>query len=170
MEPINMILSRRSIRKFTKDPVPDDTITNLLLAAMSAPSAGNEQPWHFIVIRDINILNKIPDIHPYSEMVVETPVSIMVCGEPAKETYKGFWPLDCSAATQNILLAAHASGLGSVWLGVYPLKDRIKGLQKLLGIPKSIIPFSILPIGFPAESKPPAGRYDASRVHYDSWI
>ena len=163
------ILSRRSIRKYTKESVSDEIVKELLTAAMSAPSALNEQPWHFIVIRNRQILDEIPKIQPYSKMLRDAPVAVVVCGDLNLEKAKGFWILDCSAATQNILIAAQAKGLGTVWLGFYPRDDRIKGLQELLDIPEHIIPFSVIPIGYPAEQKPPANRYNESRIHYDRW-
>ena len=163
------ILSRRSIRKYTKELVSDEIIKDLLKAAMSAPSAVNEQPWHFIVIKDRQILDEIPKIQPYSKMLRDAPVAVVVCGDLKLEKAKGFWVLDCSAATQNILIAAQAKGLGAVWLGFYPREDRIKPLQKLLGIPEHVIPFSVIPIGYPAEQKPPANRYNESRIHFNRW-
>ena len=169
MDVIQTILSRRSIRKYTSQPVPQELIDELLKAAMSAPSAGNEQPWHFVVIRDRKVLNEIPKSHPYSKMLKEASAAILVCGDLEEERHKGFWIQDCSAATQNILIAAHAKGLGAVWLGVYPREERIDGLRKLLGIPEHVMPLSLISIGYPAEQKPPADRYDTSRIHNDRW-
>lgn len=169
MDAMEAILSRRSIRRYTKDPVPDEIIRELLEAAMSAPSAGNEQPWHFVVIKDRKILDEIPKFHPYSAMLREAPLAILICGDESLQKYKGYWVQDCSAATENLLIAVHAKGLGGVWLGVYPVEERIIGLRKLLGIPDNVIPFSLVSIGYPAEQKPRANRYDQSRVHYDKW-
>ena len=169
MEAMEAILSRRSIRKYTDQPISDETIQELLAAAMSAPSAGNEQPWHFVVIKDRKILNEIPNLHPHSGMLKDAPVAIMVCGDLDLQKYEGYWVQDCSAATQNLLVAAQAKGLGGVWLGVYPIEDRVAGLRKMLGMPDNVVPFSLLSIGYPAEEKPPGDRYDASRVHSDQW-
>lgn len=169
MDGLQAVLSRRSIRRYEARPVDDELVRDLLRAAMSAPSAGNEQPWHFVVIRDRGLLDAIPEIHPYSLMLRESPAAVLVCGDTTLEKNKGFWVQDCSAATENILVAATALGLGTVWLGVYPREDRVRGLRKLLGIPEHVIPFSIIPIGYPAERKPPADRYADSRVHYDRW-
>jgi len=163
------ILFRRSIRKYTSQPVSQEVIKELLQAAMSAPSAGNEQPWHFIVIDDRQILNEIPKYHPYSKMLKEAPVAILVAGDVNLEKYKGFWVQDCSAATQNILIAAQAKGLGAVWLGIYPLEDRVKAIRQLLGIPENVIPLSLVSIGYPAEQKPPANRFNPARIHYNRW-
>ena len=136
---------------------------------MSAPSAGNEQPWHFVVIKERESLDEIPTFHPYSQMLRHAPMAILVCGDETLEKYQGYWVQDCSAATQNILLAAQAKGLGAVWLGVYPIKDRVIGLRKLLGIPEHVTPFSLISIGYPAEQKPRSERYDISRVHHNRW-
>ena len=169
MDAVEAILSRRSIRKYTSQPVPHELVEDLLKAAMSAPSAGNEQPWHFVVIRDRETLNEIPKFHEYSRMLEEAPVAVLVCGDLKEQRHEGFWIQDCSAAAQNILVAAHAKGLGAVWLGIYPIQKRIKGLRKLLGIPEHVIPLSLISIGYPAEQKPAADRYDASRIHNDHW-
>ncbi|ADG81954.1 nitroreductase [Thermincola ferriacetica] len=163
------IFSRRSIRKYTGDAVPDDTVKDLLRAAMSAPSAGNERPWHFIVIKDRQILTQVPEFHPYAHMLKEAPLAILVCGDEQLEKFKGYWVQDCAAATENILIAVQAKGLGAVWLGIYPVEERMTGLRKLLNIPDNIIPFSLVSIGYPAEEKPPVERYDETRVHYDRW-
>lgn len=169
MDAMQAILTRRSIRRYTKENVSDEIVKELLEAAMSSPSAGNEQPWHFVVIRDRKILDEIPNIHPYSGMLREAPLAILICGDESLQKYKGYWVQDCSAATENLLIAINAKGLGGVWLGVYPVEDRVIGIRKLLNMPDNIIPFSLISIGYPAEQKPPANRYDSSRIHYDRW-
>ena len=169
MDAIEAILSRRSIRCYTPQPVPEAVIKQLLEAAMSAPSAGNEQPWQFVVITDRRTLDEIPGFHPYAEMVKEASVAILVCGDLRLEKYKDHWVQDCSAATQNLLLAAHANGLGAVWVGIYPTEDRILRMRKLLGLPRHVIPLCLVPLGHPAERAPRAERYDASRVHQNGW-
>ena len=169
MDAMDAILSRRSIRRYTTQSVSDEVIKELLEAAMSAPSAGNEQPWHFSVINERQILNEIPEIHPHSGMLRDAPVAILVCGDETLQKYQGYWVQDCSAATENILIAAQAKGLGGVWLGVYPIADRVTGIRKLLGIPEHVIPFSLISIGYPAEQKPRSDRYDASRIHHNKW-
>ncbi len=169
MEAVEAIFSRRSIRKYTKDPVPEKLIGELLKAAMSAPSANNEQPWHFVVIQDRKILNEIPRSHPYSSMLREAPLAIVVCVALELAGDEAWWEQDCSAATENILIAAQAKGLGAVWLGVYPRDERVKGIQNLLGLPKNVIPLCVVAIGYPAEEKAPENRYQASRIHYNRW-
>lgn len=169
MDALEAIYSRRSIRRYTGEPVPDEIIQELLKAAMSAPSAGNEQPWEFVVITEREILTVIPSIHPYSQMLNEAPAAILVCGNEQREKYRGYWVQDCSAAMENILIAARALGLGSVWLGVYPVEERVTGMRRLLGIPEHITPFSLVSLGFPAEEKPPSDRYDNARVYFNQW-
>jgi len=166
---MEFILSRRSIRAYTPEPVSDETVKEILTAAMAAPSAGNQQPWHFVVINDRQLLDDVPKFHPHSKMITQASVAVAVCGDLNIETHKGMWILDCSAATQNLLLAAHAMGLGAVWLGIYPREGRMEGLRKLLHLPEHIIPLSLVPIGFPAERKPPSERFQKSRIHYNGW-
>jgi nitroreductase len=169
VDAIEAILSRRSIRRYNPQPVPEGVVKQLLEAAMSAPSAGNERPWQFVVITDRRTLDEIPGFHPYAEMVKEASVAILVCGDLRLEKYKDHWVQDCSAATQNLLLAAHAKGLGAVWVGIYPTEDRILRMRKLLGLPRHVVPLCLVPVGHPAERVPHEERYDASRVHQDRW-
>lgn len=166
---MHTIFARRSIRKYNQQVISEEMIEKLLRAGMAAPSAGNEQPWHFIVIKDKKILNEIPKFHPYSQMLKETDCAIVVCGDRSLEKFKGFWVQDCSAATQNILLMAEELGLGAVWLGIYPIEDRVKSLKELLGLPEHVTPLSIIPVGYPAESKEPANRFDQTRIHRERW-
>ncbi|MGV7928946.1 MAG: nitroreductase family protein [Spirochaetota bacterium] len=169
MDTFESILTRRSIRRYTGETIGAEPIRMILEAGMAAPSAGNQQPWHFIVLDDRALLDAVPEHHPHSSMIREAPVAILVCGDIAIEKHQGYWVQDCAAATENMLLAVTALGLGAVWLGVYPREDRVRGLKGLLGLPDNIIPFSLIPIGRPAEEKPPAGRYDPSRVHFNRW-
>ena len=169
MEALEAILTRRSIRTYKDEPVSDETIGTLLQAAMASPSAGNQQPWAFVVIRDRAVLDTIPAVHPYAPMAAGAPLAIVVCGDPSREKYKDFWVQDCAASTQNLLLAAHASGLGAVWCGVHPAEERVTAMRELLGLPAHVIPLSLVVLGIPEEAKGPADRFDASRVHYDRW-
>ncbi|MEW6696430.1 MAG: nitroreductase family protein [Bacillota bacterium] len=166
---MDLIMSRKSIRIYSSQPVADEVIKDLLKAAMSAPSAGNQQPWHFIVISDREILDAIPNFHPYSYMLGGAKVTILVCGDERLEIIKGYWVQDCSAATQNILIEAHAKGLGAVWLGIYPIKERIEGFRKLLNLPEQVVPLSLIPIGYPEEQVEVADQYKEDRVHYNRW-
>jgi nitroreductase len=169
METSEAILTRRSIRKYTDRSVPDELVSRLLKAAMAAPSAGNEQAWQFIVIRDRVLLDAIPKFHPYSAMLRYASVAILICGDLSLEKFKGCWVQDCSAATQNLLLAATATGLGAVWTAVYPMEDRVAGMRQLLNLPDHVIPLSLVPIGYPAEQPAKADRFNAERVHKDRW-
>ena len=169
MDALQTIFTRRSIRYFRGDPVPERMVQTLLEAAMQAPSAGNQQPWHFIVIAERGLLDSIPRFHPYAQMCLSAPLAILVCGDVTNLRHEGLWPQDCAAATQNMLLAAHALGLGAVWVGVFPREDRMQALTSLLNLPPHIVPFSLVPFGFPGEEKPPAPRFDAARVHHNRW-
>jgi len=170
MEALEAILSRRSIRSYTAEQVPDQVVEELLEAAMSAPSAHNKQPWHFILIDDRKILDEISRIHPWASMLRKAPLAILVCGDLQVDNGLGFWVLDCAAATQNILLAAHAKGLGAVWVGIYPVEERsATAIRKMTGIPEHIAPLSLIPLGYPAEGKSGANRYNADKVHRNKW-
>ena len=163
------VLSRRSIREYKDQPVSDETVHTLLKAAMVAPSAGDERPWHFVVIHDRQIKEKIPEILRFAPMAPDAPVAILVCGDENLQKHHGFWVQDCAAATEYILIEAQQLGLGAVWLGVYPVEGRVQGFRRLLDIPEHVIPFALVLVGHPAEHKKPADRYDDSRVHTNGW-
>jgi nitroreductase len=169
MDALKMIMARRSIRSYSNLPVSEEAVETLLRAAMCAPSAGNQQPWHFVVIRDRAVMERIMEVHPYAKMLAEAPVAILVCGDTDLEDLKDYWVQDCSAATENILLAATAMGLGSVWLGIYPRHERVEEIRKIVGLPHNITPLSLVPVGYPNESKPPHHRYEEERVHKERW-
>ncbi|NOZ60354.1 MAG: nitroreductase family protein [Calditrichaeota bacterium] len=163
------ILTRRSIRKFKKTPISEDIIEQVLRAAMAAPSAGNCQPWHFVVLRDHAVMDKIPEFHPHSKMLLQAAAAIVVCWDKNSELADGYGIQDASAATENILLAAHSLGLGAVWLGIFPRQHRVEKLKKLLNLPEHIIPLGVVAIGHPDEKKPPANRFDPQKVHFEKW-
>lgn len=169
MDALECILTRRSIRKFTAEPVEQGKIDLALQAAMSAPSAGNSQPWHFVLITDRALLDAVPGFHPYAAMARQAQAGVLVCAEPALEKYPGYWPIDCAAATQNLLLALHAQGLGAVWVGVWPEKDRVENFRKLLGIPEGVVPHSFVPVGRPDMPSYEAARFKPERIHTDGW-
>jgi len=169
MEVLEAIHTRRSVRKFLSTPVPDDLINKILAAAMMAPSAGNQQPWQFVIIRKREILDVIPNFHPYSEMVRHAPLAILVCGDLSLERFKGYWPFDCSAAIENLLLAAHGLGLGAVWTAAYPEETRIEGFRKLLDLPSEVVPLALIPVGYPEQSLEKVIRFNRTRIHYDGW-
>jgi nitroreductase len=169
MELMEAIHTRRSIRKFEQRPVPDELVKEILAAAMSAPSAGNQQPWHFVVITDRDILAKTPAINPYAAMAREAPLAILIGADLALEKYPGYWVQDCSAAVQNMLLAAHGKGLGAVWTGIYPLPDRVEGFKKLCNLPEKVIPLALVVMGYPAQTLKPENRFRPDRIHRNTW-
>jgi nitroreductase len=167
-ELVHTIFARRSIRKYTSEPVNEEEIKTLLQAAMAAPSAGNRKPWHFIVVRDRQTLNALAEALPYGKMLFNAPLCIAVCGD--KSVSESWWVQDCSAATENLLLAATALGLGAVWLGVFPREDRVNTISGVLKIPKNLLPLNLISIGHPAEAKEPRTQYDETRVHHEHWM
>ena len=166
-ELIKTIFARRSIREYTTEQVKESAVKAMLEAAMAAPSASNRKPWHFIVVTDRQTLDKLAQAHPYGKMLLEAPLCVAVCGDSTISPR--FWVQDWSAATENLLLATAALGLGAVWLGVYPREDRIGPIRKVLRIPDNIVPLNLVPIGHPAEEKEPRTQYDERRVHRDHW-
>jgi nitroreductase len=170
MDAIEAIFTRRSIRKYLDKPVPVELVEKLLAAAMQAPSARNQQPWRFVVIDDRAILDEIPGFMPNAAMIAGAPLGILVCGDLALEKSSGYWVVDCSAAAQNILLAAHALGLGAVWTGVYPREKRMEGLRQLIGLPENVMAHSLVVIGYPAEQVQPADRFLPDRIRRNRWF
>lgn len=168
-EAIKNIMTRRSIRKYTGQSVEKEKIKILLKAAMSAPSAGNQQPWDFIVITQKEIIKKVRQASPHAGPLKDAPLCIIVCVDLQKERYPGNWVLDCSAATENILLAAHAIGLGAVWLGAYPEQDRMEYISRIFNLQENIKPMAVISIGYPAEKKCPADRFTDTNVHWGKW-
>lgn len=167
---IKVITSRRSIRRFVYDKkVKDEEIEAILRCAMSAPSAGNQQPWHFVVVKDRATLDKIPDIHPHAMMCLEAPLAILICADLSSEKHKGFWVQDCSAACENMLLGIHSIGLGAVWVGIYPNQMRVRDFKELFSLPEHIIPFCLVPLGYPNEERVPENRFKEERIHFESW-
>lgn len=169
MEALEAIRSRRSIRKYTDEPVSDDLIREILDAAMMAPSAGNAQPWQFVVLTDRAVLDSMADLHPYIKMVKQAQAGILVCGDLSKEKYSGYWVQDCSAAMQNLLLAAHALGLGAVWTGIYPMEDRVSAVRAKFDLPGHIVPLGFTPIGWPDQAPTVDSRFREDRVHYNTY-
>jgi nitroreductase len=169
METLEAIGTRRSVRAYTDQPVPQEVIERLLSAAMQAPSACNQQPWHFVVVNERGQLDALADVLPFGKMLKHGPLAIIVCADVPSEVCPGYWVQDCSAATQNLLLAAHSLGLGAVWIGVYPVSERVAALQAVLGLPEQVVPLCTVAIGHPAEQPAPVNRYRAERVHMQQW-
>lgn len=167
MDALEVIFTRRSIRRYTSEAVTDEELKTLLEAGMNAPSANNRQPARYIVVDDRAKLNAIMEVHPYSRMLAEAPMAIVVCGDT--EVSSSYWQQDCAAATENILLAARALGLGSVWMGVYPNEDRTAAVIALFGMPDTVKPMCIIAVGHPAEQKGRVDRYDEGKIHNNVW-
>lgn len=163
------ILLRNSVRKFKDIYIDDETIDKILHAAMQAPSAGNSQPWDFIVIRNNEILKAVQKYHPYANALSSCSAAILVCGNLSKERFKGYWVMDCSASCENILIAAQSLGLGAVWLGIYPEDDRIIKTKELFNLPEYVIPLAIIPVGVPFEKRAVKSRYNKNNIHYEIW-
>lgn len=164
---VQTIFARRSIRKYTGEPVSEEAIETLLKAAMAAPSASNRKPWQFIVVTKRETLDALAKAHRHGKMLFEAPLCIAVCGDLTE--MERFWVQDCSAATENLLLAATALGLGAVWLGVYPRDERVTAVRRILALPDRITPLSLTSIGHPAEEKEPRTQYNEARVHWEQW-
>lgn len=163
---LETIAQRRSVRRYTDRKVSGDTIDMLLRAAMSAPSSKDRRPWQFIVVDDRAALDTLGARLPFASMLAHVPQALVVCGDSAVSES---WFLDCSAATQNFLLAAQATGLAAVWTGVYPNADRIVTVQDVLGLPENIMPLAVVPFGYGDGLEQPKDKYDASRIHYNKW-
>ena len=161
-----VIFSRRSIRAYTDEPVSEADLQSLLEAGMAAPSASNRKPWHFVLVTERDTLRALAAAHPYGKMLARSSAAIAVCGDPGVSTW---WVQDCCAATENVLIAAAALGLGSVWLGCHGNPDREHAIRGILGIPETIGVLSLLPIGHPAEEKEARTQYDARRVRWGRW-
>ncbi|HEY3414971.1 MAG TPA: nitroreductase family protein [Armatimonadota bacterium] len=169
LETLKAIKTRRSIRQYESRPVPAGLVTQLLAAAMQAPSACNQQPWEFVVIDDRAILDAIPTYHANAEMCLQAPLAILVCADTRALKAVDHWIEDCSAATQNLLLAAHDAGLGAVWTAVRADPAREAAFQRTLNLPAGITPLALVPIGYPAEIKEPEDRFLPGRVHHNRW-
>ena len=169
MDLFDAMITRRSIRRYSGEPVSRDEIQTVLHAAMYAPSANNQQPWHFLVVDDDEIKNQIAQIHPYAKMVKEAAYAVVICGDETRELSKGYWAVDCAASTQNLLLAAHGIGLGAVWCGVHPREERKTEMKKLFNLLDHIQPFAVVAIGKPAEEKPVPERFKPERIHWNAW-
>jgi len=163
---IDLIKRRRSIRQYTSEDVSEEHVRLLLEAAMAAPSGSALDPWHFVVVRNAETRKKLAATHTYSDMCARAPVVIAVCGD---ETVSRHWIADGAAATENMLLAATSLGLGTVWIGVYPRPEREAHVRQVLNIPDSIRILCLVPVGHPAEEKPPRTRYNAAKVHHETF-
>lgn len=170
METIQTLMTRRSVRSFTNDPVTPEQIQTLLEAAMNAPSAGDGRPWHFVVTTSRKTLDALADaVDEGNPMLKQAQAAILICLDESLEKFKGFGPQDCSCAAQNLQLAAHDMGLGTVWLAVINVPPRTAGCRSILNVPEPIKPFALFPLGVPAERPEAEIRFDIRRVHQERW-
>jgi nitroreductase len=169
MEALENIKTRRSIRKYKNRDISEETIKEIITCSMYAPSAFDNQPWHFIVINKKEILNDILKVVTHAEMIKEASHAIILCGDKKLEENEGLLIQDISAATENLLLAAHSFGLGAVWIGFYPFNEIVKAIKRLFKIPDNIIPVSMVLIGYPAEKPEQPERYRKDRIHINTW-
>lgn len=169
MEQLAYILDRRSIRRYTSQKIDNETIKDLLEAAMYAPSAVNKQPWHFVVVDNREMLERMMEVHPHAGMLRTASHAIVVCGDEKLQHDDGYWIVDCGAATQNLLLAAHCLGLGSCWVGLHPREGRKTAFSELLGLPGHVKPFALVALGYPSEKKPRPQRFHPERVKFNGW-
>lgn len=166
------ILTRTSVRQYSTEPISDSDVSALLHAGMAAPSGVNKQPWEFIVVDRRDLLDNLASALPYAKMTAHAQLAIVVCGNKNRlleGVDDNLWEQDCSAATENILLAAHALGLGAVWTCLYPHTDRMEATARLLDIPEEIIPFNLIPIGHPLKEHEPMNKWHADRVHINRY-
>lgn len=166
------IMTRTSVRSYQDKSVSKDVINKLLHAGMAAPSAVNKQPWHFIVVTNKNELKAIAEATPNASMAKNAPLAIVVCGDLSKALQgegQQIWIQDCSAASENILLAAHGLGLGAVWTGTYPSKERCAAISKILSLPKNLIPLNTIVIGYPNESQQPKDKWNTDNVSWNKY-
>lgn len=169
MDAIEALLTRRSIRRFVREPVPAATVDTLLAVLFSSPSAADARPWHFVVIDRPALLDALADAMPKCDMLREAPAAMLVCADPGLGKIPGFWPQDCAAAVENLLVAVHALGLGGVWIGLHPVADRETAVRRILHVPDDKVPFALVPFGPPAERLPREERRDAAKVHTNGW-
>lgn len=170
MNTLDAIMSRRSIRQYKEEKISQEDLNKILAAAMQAPSAGDGRPWHFVVVEDRKQLDEIAEkVDQGNEMFKQAQAAIIVCGDESKEGFPGFYPQDCACASQNIYLAAHELGLATVWIALWGVPPRIKGIREVTLIPEEITPVAIFPLGYGNEDLGIEDRFDVSRVHRGTW-
>ncbi|HAB51058.1 MAG: NADH dehydrogenase [Ignavibacteria bacterium RIFOXYB2_FULL_35_12] len=169
MDLFTAILNRRSIRKYSDKAMPDGALDKLLKSAMYAPSAMNNQAWQFVVINQRKKLDEILKVISHAEMLKSAQAAVLICGDLDLEKNIDYVQQNCSAATQNLMLCAHGLGLGSCWIGVYPVKEIISGLQDLFKLPEHIVPISLVSLGYPAENPIAEDRFKTEKVHFNQW-
>lgn len=168
---LNNILNRKSVRNFTDEKVDKNDLLKIIKAGMSAPSALNLQPWEFLIFDNHEIIEWMVDLHDYSKMFKTATAGIVVCGNMEKtiEGVEEFWIQDCSAATENILLAIESLNLGGVWLGIYPIENRYQKISNYFKLPENIIPFAVIALGHPSNNEKSKDKWDDKKLHWNKW-
>lgn len=167
---MDTILKRRSVRSYDSKEISKEDLNKILKAGMRAPSAGNEQVWEFVVTKDRSKMLEIIELSPYAKMLETADSIIVVCGDIQKQKYPyDFWIQDCSACTQNMLLQATDLGIGSVWVGIYPIEERVKGVQKIFELPENVVPLSVVSLGYPKKEYEQLDTFVEEKIHYDKW-
>ena len=169
---LRVIHQRKSVRTYTDQPVSRDQLLTMVKAAMAAPTAVNKQPWAFVVVTEREKLNQLADVMPYAKMTAQAQAAILVCGDLSRALpgdAQAYWIQDCSAAVENLLLAAESLGLGAVWTGAYPIEERVASLRSVMDLPKNIVPLALIPIGYPDGKDQPKDKFDAARIHWEKW-
>lgn len=164
---LETIFNRKSVRKYTERPVEKEKLETLVRAGMAAPSSRDRRPWEFVIVTNRDLLDKMGDGLPLARMLKETKQAIIVCGDTVKS--ENAWQLDCSAAAQNILLAAESIGLGAVWTAAYPYPERMKIIRDALQLPEHILPLTVIPLGYPTGIEKPKDKYNKKQIHYNGW-
>ena len=166
---LTVIHSRKSVRKFQDKPVTKDQLETLLRAGMASPSAADQRPWAFVAITDRAVLDTLWYSSPYTKMLRQAKAAIVVCGDTRKGLKSEVWVQDCSAASENILLAAEAIGLGAVWCGIYLNPEPTAFVKKVLNLPAEVIPLNIIAIGYPTGEEKPKNKWDPANIHWNGW-
>lgn len=166
---LDNIFARKSVRSYTDEPVSPEQVETILKAAMAAPSGMNLQPWRFVVVTDQKVKDKLAI--GFNKMIAKAPVVIIVCGKTTTKLggANKNWTADCAAATENLLLAVEALGLGAVWTACYPYEDRMNPTIEAVGLPENVSPYCIVPIGHPAGNEKPKDKWNPENIHYEKW-
>jgi nitroreductase len=169
---LTTIFQRKSVRHYQNKPLTREQLETLLRAGMAAPTAADKRPWAFLAIEDPTQLKVLAQILPFGKMLEKAGGAIVVCGLPSKSMpgiESQYWIQDCSAASENILLAAEAMGLGGVWIGVYPVQERVTKLKQALKLPENVIPLNVLSLGYPTGEEKPKQKYLPANIHWNQW-
>jgi nitroreductase len=168
---LTVISQRKSVRHFAAREVSDGQVEILLRAAMAAPSAKNKQVWAFVVINERASLDRLAALLPYAKMLLQAPAAIVVCGDVSQHTEESElnWVSDCSAAAENLLLAAESLGLGAVWTAAFPYAGRVTAVREVTRIPDYIAPLCVIPVGYPAKAEPVKDKWLPEKIHYNQW-